>query len=107
MIAFLEDGKQKTGFATAIIVLFSATIIGSFVASITFQLYLLLFRKKRTPEEHEGEDNVPNYSVMTPGAKEPVKENNDFEESKDAGQNYREKSLVIEDSNEAGKHSEI
>jgi ABC-type multidrug transport system fused ATPase/permease subunit len=128
MIAFLDDGEQKTGFATAIIVLFSITIIGSFVISIIFQIYQLCQRRKRSKVEKEAEINesnihmknndmkgieespyesrdepIMNESGLPPIHKKRGEETSRFEEIKDESFKDRQDSLGLGDSDRKSK----
>ena len=128
MIAFLDDGEQKTGFATAIIVLFSITIIGSFVISIIFQIYQMCLRRKRSKVEKQAEVNESNIHIKNNDIKgveespyesrdEPImndsglppihkkrgEETSRFEELKDESFKGRQDSLGLGDSDRKSK----
>lgn len=64
MIGFLEEGKQKKGLATAIIVLFSVAIILSFVISFIFQVYLLVLRCMKSKAKEESKIEYSNIQAV-------------------------------------------
>ena len=102
MVAFLENGEQRTGFATAIIVLFSTTTIGSFFISIIFQVYLILIRRKRAKTEMVTKIEIQNASNMSLHNKGRDESTNRHEEVKE-GHVSRKDSLIFEDNNEDGR----
>lgn len=103
MVAFLDNGQQRTGFATAIILLFSTTIIGSFVISIIFQVYMILVGRKRAKTEMVTKIEIQNASNMSLHNKGRDENTNRQEEVKEEGHVSRKDSLIFEDNNEDGR----
>lgn len=106
MIGFLEEGEQKKGLATAIIVLFSVAIILSFVISFTFQVYLLVLRCKKSKARDESKMEYSNIQAVgtdkelqTADAKKESEIDEEVGATPVTGASVKPQKIVLEESN--------